>query len=154
MATYNGRYARVTVSADTTEVLVSEIGNWTLDLSADEIDTTAFGNDWGKSDVAMKKYTGTLTGFYDPKDTTGQGVIEAAFESGALIADLQIYLAYSEVEGEDLIFWEPDSATDANAGARITSQKFGQDKAGVGTYSVTFVGSGPIKKNVGVVPAP
>ena len=50
MATYNGREARVTVNASSTEAIVTEIGSWSIDMSAEEVDTTAFGDGWGKSD--------------------------------------------------------------------------------------------------------
>jgi len=151
MATYNGRDARVTVNASATEAIVTEIGNWTVDMGTDEIDTSAFGDGWGKSDVGMKKWSGSLTGFVDPKDTTGQAVVEAAFQSGALLQDIRFYLAYSTTSGEDLIYLAPDTVADSNAGLRVTAYKYSQDKAGVGTLSVTFSGSGPVKVTTSTV---
>ena len=145
MSTYNGRDARVTVNADTTEKIVTEIGSWNIDTSADEIDTTAFGDGWGKSDVGMKKWSGSLSGFSDPADTTGQDVLYQAFLSGSLIGDIRFYLEYSETSGADIKYIEPDTVSDANAGLRVTSWNVTQDKANVASLSMNFSGSGPLR---------
>ncbi|MGX7950484.1 phage tail tube protein [Oleidesulfovibrio alaskensis] len=154
MATVSGRKARVTVGASGgTEQIVGEISNWDMNLSADEVDTTAFGDGWGKSDVGMKKWSGSCAGSADPTDATGQGVVEAAFDTGALIPDIRFYVEYSETAGEKLVYYAPDTASDASAGARITSVNVKQDKAGVATISFNFSGCGPLKRFSETVPA-
>lgn len=144
MATYNGRNARVTVGS--TPVLVTELNEWTLDMTADEIDTTVFGNGWKKSDVGMKGFSGSLKGYLDPLDTTGQAVLETAFLAGTLVSDLRFYVKYTTTSGDDNIYYTPDTTTDANAGMRITSFNVGQAHNGVATLSMSFSGSGPVKR--------
>lgn len=151
MATYNGRESRVSVSADTTEAIVTELGNWKINTSADEIDTTAFGDGWGKSDVGMKKWNGSLTGFCDPEDTDGQEVLEDAFQNGTLVPDIRFYIQYTTTSGEKNIYYTPDTVTDSNAGARVTSYDVEQDKAGVATLNMNFSGSGPLKRVIETV---
>lgn len=152
MATYNGREARVTVNASTTEALVTELSSWNITMSADEIDTTAFGDGWAKSDVGMKKWSGTISGYCDPEDTTGQDVLETAYKNGTLLGDIRFYLQYSEITSDTIIYYAPDTATDANAGLRVTSFEVSQDKSGVGMLNVSFSGSGPILQTTATVP--
>ena len=133
MATYNGREASVKIGTYT----VAELGTWSLSMTADEIDTTAFGSTWAKSDVGFKKWSITFSGFWDPTDTNGQKVIEDAFQSGNLIDDIKLYI-------DNTSYWVPDTTTDSNAGGRVTNYSVGQSKAGVATIDITISGSGPI----------
>lgn len=151
MATFNGREARVTVNASTTEALVAEISNWKIDMSAGEVDTTVFGDGWGKSDVGMKTWKGSMSGFFDNTDTAGQEVIKAAYLSGDLLADIRFYVQYTTESGEDNIYVAPDTASDANAGLRVTSLSIGTDKSGVATIDMSFSGSGPVKETTDTV---
>lgn len=150
MATISGRKARVSVKPSTTEALVLEIGNWDIDLSANEVDTTAFGSEWAKSDVGMKKWTASISGSYDPTDTTGQEVLEDAFNDGSIIDHIKFYIKWAAT-GE-VVYWAPDTVADAEAGCRVTSLKMSVDKSGVGQLSATFSGSGPIKKTTATLP--
>ena len=144
MATFTGRKARVTLGDGAGEKIIMELGDWKLDLDSAEVDTTAFGDGWGKSDVGMKKYSGSFSGNYDPKDADGQSVLESKFLSGDLIGDIKFYVKH-QATGE-VIFWEPDLVSDANAGVRVTKLSLSQDKSGVGKISVSLAGSGPIHK--------
>lgn len=144
MATYNGREAMVTVNASTTEAVVTEMSNWDISINVEEIDTTAFGDGWGKSDVGMMKWSGSFSGYFDPADSTGQAVIEAARDSGDLLDDIRFYVQYSTTSGDEVIYFHPDTVTDSNAGARITTMDVKTDKSGVATLNVSFTGSGPI----------
>lgn len=148
MATYSGRNARVSVNSGSPEAehIIAELSNWDIDLSTDEVDTTSFGSGWAKSDVGMKKWSGTLTGFCDPTDTTGQKVLEDSFLNGTLIDSIRFYVKHSTTSGESIVYYAPDTATDATAGARVTSLKVSQDKSGVASLSVSFSGSGPLKR--------
>lgn len=143
MATYNGRDARVTVNSNTTEAIVTELGNWSIDRTATDIDTSAFGDGWGKSDVGIRKWSGSMTGFYDPADTTGQAVLEDAFNSGELVSDIRFYLKYGTGSGTTVKYLTPDTATDPNAGIRINTFNTSTDKEGVATLTMNFGGSGP-----------
>ena len=144
MATYNGREARITVNSATTEKIVAEMSDWSINRKAAEIDTSAFGDSWAKSDVGMLSYSGSFKGSFDPTDTTGQGVLKAAFEAGTLVNDIRFYYEYSETTAATVRFLAP--ATGVTNGIRITAMDVSIDKNGVGQLSVSFSGSGAIEE--------
>lgn len=133
MATYNGRNATVKKGA----VTVAEFASWSLDLSNDEIDTTAFGSTWKKSDVGMRGWSLSIEGHYDPSDTTGQGAIEAAWAAGSLLNDIKVYVNAAS-------YWIPDVTSDSDAGGRVTSYALNQAHDSVASISLVISGSGPI----------
>ena len=133
MATFNGRDAKVEVGTYT----IAELSSWTLDLSNDEIDTTSFGTTWKKSDVGMRGWTLSVEGFYDPTDTNGQVVVEAAWANGSLVNNVKAYI-------DSTSYWIPDVTTDSNAGGRVTTYSTNQSHDGVAGLTLTFAGSGPI----------
>ena len=133
MSTYNGRNATVKYGTYT----VAEMASWALDLSNDEIDTTSFGSTWGKSDVGMRKWSLSVSGHYDPSDSTGQAAIEAAWAAGSLVSTISVYVDNSS-------YWVPDVTTDSNAGGRVTTYTISQAHNTVASISLTLSGSGPI----------
>ena len=133
MSTYNGREATVKYGTYT----VAEMASWSLDLSNEEIDTTSFGSTWGKSDVGMRKWSLSVSGHYDPSDSTGQNSIEAAWAAGSLINNIKVYVDNSS-------YWIPDVTTDSNAGGRVTTYTINQAHNTVASISLTLSGSGPI----------
>lgn len=133
MSTYNGRNATVRVGTYT----VAEMASWSLDLSNEEIDTTAFGSTWGKSDVGMRKWSLSVSGHYDPSDSNGQGAVETAWAGGSLINSIKLYV-------DNTSYWIPDVTTDSNAGGRVTSYAINQAHNTVAGISFTLSGSGPI----------
>jgi len=145
MSTYSGRNARVTVNASETEKIVGEMFDWNIDASAESIDTTIFGDGWGKSDVGMKKWAGSMSGHCDPEDIDGQEVLETAFLDGSILDDIRFYIKHSEVSQEKIHYVHPDTASDPNAGVRITGFNRNVDKSGVVMLTVTFEGCGPLK---------
>jgi len=149
MATQSGRKGRITVGAG--NVIVAEFGKWDIDIKADEVDTTVFGDVWGKSDVGMLKFSGSMEGFCDPTDTTGQKVLEDALLAGSLIQDIKFWITYSTTPGDTTYYYAPDTATDSTAGMRVTGYKVGQEKSGVAPVSISLSGSGPIKRFSAVV---
>jgi len=133
LATFNGREADVKVGTYT----VAELASWDLDLSNGEVDTTVFGSTWGKSDNTTRKWSCTISGFYDPSDANGQNPIEDAWAGGDLINDVAFYI-------DNTSYWIPDVTTDSDAGGRVTSYRIGQAINGVASVSFTLSGSGPI----------
>lgn len=133
MATKSGRNASIKVGTYT----VAEQGTWTLTMTRDEIDTTAFGSTWGKSDVGFGRWTMTFSGFADPTDTNGQVVLETGFINGTLLTTVYLYI-------DSTSYWTPDLTTDSDAGGRVTNYAITQDKANVATVSFTMSGSGPV----------
>lgn len=147
MATFNGRNARITVGSAGSEKIIAEMSDWSINRKAAEIDTTAFGDGWSKSDVGMLSYSGSFKGFFDPTDTTGQGVLKTAFEDGTIINDIRFYIEYSATTGGTLHYLAP--VTGVDNGIRITSMDVSIDKNGVGSLSVSFSGSGAIEEKTG-----
>ena len=133
MSTYNGRDATVKYGTYT----VAEMASWSLDLSNEEIDTTAFGSTWGKSDVGMRKWSLSVSGHYDPSDSTGQSAIETAWAGGSLINSIKVYV-------DNTSYWIPDVTTDSDAGGRVTTYTINQAHNTVASISLTLSGSGPI----------
>ena len=133
MSTYNGRNAKVSLSI----VTVSELSSWSLDLGNDEIDTSAFGSTWKKSDVGMRGWSASISGHYDPSDATGQAAIETAWANGSLITTLRLYVNAAS-------YWEPDYTTDTYGGGRVTSYAINTAHDAVAGISFTVSGSGPI----------
>lgn len=65
MAVYKGYSGNIKVGTST----VGEMSEWTLDVSADISDTSAFGDEWKKKTALQKDWTGSCTGRLDPADT-------------------------------------------------------------------------------------
>jgi len=137
MTTHNGRNAKIMIGA----VTVAEMASWSLDLSNDEIDTSAFGSSWKKSDVGMRGWSLSVSGHYDPDNTVGQGLVEAAWAAGSLITSIQAYVNVSD-------YWVPDTTTansaGLSAGGRVTSYAINQAHDAVASISFTLSGSNHI----------
>lgn len=141
----NGRKGRVTVGSDAGESVILELNSWSLDISADEIDASVFGSEWGKNDVGIKKWSGSASGFLAPGDTTGQCVLQNAFESGDLLSDIKFYAEWSNKAGEVLCYYAPNLTADPDAGVRVTSVSPSVEHNGLAAISFSFSGSGPVK---------
>jgi len=133
MTTKNGRNATVKYGTYT----IAELASWSLDLSNDEIDTSAFGSTWKKSDVGMRGWSLSVSGHWDPTDSTGQAMIEAAWAGGSLINTIKMYV-------DNTSYWIPDVTTDSAAGGRVTSYAVNQAHDAVAGISFTLSGSGPV----------
>ena len=75
MAVLKGYQGNFKVGTDT----VGEISEWTLDVSADIIDKSAFGDEWKKKVATQKDWTGSITGRLDTSDT-GQSALTIGAE--------------------------------------------------------------------------
>jgi len=64
MAVYKGYSGNIKVGTST----IGEMSEWTLDVSADIVDTSAFGDEWKKKTSTQKDWTGSCTGRLDPGD--------------------------------------------------------------------------------------
>jgi len=132
MATLSGRDASVKLGT----YLIAEQGAWNMNLSADEIDTTVFGDTWGKTDIGMSKWSIDFNGFYDTDDTYQNDLIDALIANdGTLQSTIRLYV-------DNTSYWTP--GTDVTSGGRITGITIGHDKAGVASISFTVSGSGSV----------
>lgn len=62
---------------------VAEMSNWSLDLGADDVDTTNFDSDgWKEFLAGLKEWSGSIEGNFVADDTTGQKAIFQAWLNG------------------------------------------------------------------------
>ncbi len=66
---------------------VAEIENWSLDLEADDVETTSFDSDgWKEYLAGLKGWSGSFEGNYKSDDTNGQKAILAAWLAGTALS--------------------------------------------------------------------
>lgn len=77
---------------DTSPTKVAEIANWSLDLSADDIDTTSFDSEgWRERIQGIKEWSGSFEGNLKPDDTDGQAALIGAWLAGEKVTlELQV----------------------------------------------------------------
>lgn len=69
MAAMAGTDGKIMTGANT----IANMMTWEVSLKATSVDVSAFGGSgWGASLGTIKKWTGKMSGNYDPADTTGQ----------------------------------------------------------------------------------
>lgn len=65
---------------------VAEISNWSLDLGADDIETTNFDSQgWKEYLAGLKEWSGSIEGNFKPDDTNGQKAILQAWLDGTVV---------------------------------------------------------------------
>jgi len=128
-----GRYASVKSGSN----LIQNLGKWTIDIKMDEIDTSVFGSVWGKKIPGMQSWTGSLDGFYDPADSTGQKALQDAALAATKLTDIRFYINSTS-------YWTPDVTGESAAGAYISSVNVSHDKAGVASLTMSVIGFGKI----------
>lgn len=71
---------------------VAEIANWSLDMSADDIDVTSFDSEgWRERIQGIKEWSGSFEGNFDPTDSTGQAALINAWLNGQSVTlELQV----------------------------------------------------------------
>lgn len=146
---------KVTVNASTTEKVVLDISDWSVDRSAGSNDESTFDDgDWAAKGYGKKSWGGSCSGFFADADTTGQDVLKAAFAAGTVINDIRFYMEYSVTAAASLEYIAPDTATDATAGIIITSLSIKKDHTNKTTsISFSFDGTGPVLETSTTVPA-
>ena len=124
-----GRNASVKIGTN----LIKNLGKWSVNIQMDNIDVTAFGSVWKKEMPGFQGWSGSVEGYFDPADTTGQKALVDAGLAATKLTDLRFYL-------DNTSYYTPDVTGDAEAGAFITGVQISHDKAGVA--QVTFNVSG------------
>jgi len=135
MSTFSGTDATVKLGTD----LIAEMASWTLERTREGLRAPVFGDVNSKvHGVASKIWNGTIEGFLDISDSTGQDVIEAAYENGTKLTNLRLYI-------DDTSYYAPDTDTDANAGVYITSFSTGAAQDEIIPISFSYEGTGALK---------
>ena len=134
MSTYSGQNASVKIGSH----LITEISSWSLDIAGNEIPVNVFGNRWARNTAGLKNWECTITGFYDPSDSSGQGALISNFISGELVSEIRLYV-------DDTYYFSPDTPNDAGAGGRIVSFSPSQSSDGVSQINISLAGCGAIE---------
>ena len=128
-----GRYASIKIGA----TLVENLGRWNLSLSIDEIDASAFGTVWKKMMPGFQGWSATLEGNYDPADTDGQALLQAAALSATKLTDLRLFV-------DSTSYWVPDLTDNSAWGCYIGGLDIVHDKAGIATVTFSVLGYGKL----------
>jgi len=107
---------------------VAEIANWSLDMSADDIDITSFDSQgWRERIQGIKEWSGSFEGNFKPDDAAGQASLINAWLTGQKVKlELQVN-ASVKFSGDALITPSIETPVD--------------DKA---SFSCDFSGTGPL----------
>lgn len=112
---------------------VAEIANWSLDMSADDIDITSFdSNGWRERIQGIKEWSGSFEGNFKPDDADGQASLINAWLTGQKVKlELQVN-ASVKFSGDALTTPSIETPVD--------------DKA---SFSCDFSGTGPLTPTLG-----
>jgi predicted secreted protein len=124
MATHAGSEGKVFVGSSQ----VAEVKSWSLEITSDTVDASIIGTEWRKNQATIKSWSGSLDGFWDETDTTGQGELTA----GATVT-LNLY-----PEGDDIgaTYWSGD--------AIVTSISYSASFDGLVEVTFSFTGNGAL----------
>jgi predicted secreted protein len=65
---------------------IAEIANWSLDMSADDIDITSFDSEgWKENMQGLKEWSGSFEGNFKPDDAKGQVALINAWLNGQTV---------------------------------------------------------------------
>ncbi len=54
---------------------VAEVRSWTIDMTADTVDTAIIGDEWKNHQITMKSWSGSANAWWDETDTNGQAAL-------------------------------------------------------------------------------
>ena len=115
---------------------VAEIANWSLDMSADDIDITSFDSaGWRERMQGIKEWSGSFEGNFAPEDTQGQAALINAWLNGQKVTlELQVNQAV-KFSGDALVTPSIETPVDDKA-------SFSCDFQGTGPLAPTGIGTG------------
>lgn len=121
---------------DTTPTKVAEIANWSLDMSADDIDITSFDSGgWKENMQGLKEWSGSFEGNFEPDDTQGQAALINAWLNGQKVTlELQVNEAV-KFSGDALVTPSIETPVDDKA-------NFSCDFQGTGALTPNGIGTG------------
>ena len=114
---------------------VAEIANWSLDMSADDIDITSFDSDgWRERMQGIKEWSGSFEGNFEPDDTQGQAALIDAWLNGQKVTlELQVNSTI-KFSGDALVTLNIETPVDDKV-------SFSCDFQGTGALAPTGIGS-------------
>jgi predicted secreted protein len=88
MAAIAGKGGSVKIAANT----VAEVSTWSMDISADMLDSTSLGDDWREYIAGLNGATGSVEVKWDiPNDANGQAAMQTALLNGTTVT-LNLYV--------------------------------------------------------------
>ena len=115
---------------------VAEIANWSLDMSADDIDITSFDSEgWRARMQGIKEWSGSFEGNFKPDDTTGQAALINAWLTGQKVTlELQVNSTV-KFSGDAFVNLSIETPVDDKV-------NFSCDFQGTGALTPTGIGTG------------
>lgn len=102
-----------TVKVENT-VTVLNLATWSFTDESEALKAAVFGDTFNKvHGIGTRNISGSVTGFFDPDDTTGQDVIITAYENRTTVSGFRLYI-------DNTVYYHADG-TDDNDGIWITS---------------------------------
>jgi len=89
MATLSGTNASVKLGTD----LVADMANWSIDDTKDALTAPIFGDTMNKvHGMGTRNVSGSVSGYINVSDSTGQELLKAAYDAGTAIDDFRLYI--------------------------------------------------------------
>jgi predicted secreted protein len=80
MATHTGSEGTVKVGTAGSDTVIAEIRTFSIEETADTIETTSMGDTSRTYSPSLKNFTGSVDVFWDETDTSGQGALTVGSE--------------------------------------------------------------------------
>jgi len=111
MATQSGTNATVKIG----DVTVADMASWSLDRTREALKAPIFGQADNKvHGMGSRNQSGSVEGFLNVDDSTGQEVLRLAWENGTKLTTFRLYINDTDYYGSDII-------GDTEAGVYITT---------------------------------
>lgn len=81
MAVIKGNAGALKLSTNT----VAEMKDWSLEVSQEFVDTTAFGDSMREQTATFSSWSASASGSYDISDTNGQAALQTAWLAGSTV---------------------------------------------------------------------
>lgn len=110
---------------------VAEVRGWSIEQQADVVEDTVLGDTWKTNKASLKSWSGSLSGWWDETDATGQTALAVGAE-----VTLNLY---------------PEGATTGDAyftgTAIVTSKSNKGEVGGMIEFEINFVGNGALSES-------
>ena len=124
-----GKKGKVAIGEGDAVVKVESIKSWSLEMSADQLDTTYLGDEWKSSMAGLKEWSASAEGDFDIiTDVSGQKALQDAHLAGTSV---QVQLFVNETN-----FYSGTAQI-----ASLSVEDGVEDKV---TFSCEFTGNGPL----------
>ena len=118
---------------------VAKITSLTVGTGSEPLDSSNIDSDWMQYCEGLKSWTAQCAGYLLPSDA-GQNLLMSKALSGGQFDDIEFW---EQSTVGTAYYWQPDTATDANAGMVLESFEWTGEYNGLLTFTASFLGSGP-----------